>query len=169
MAAEDLAIRYSVDKEKAKIAGILHDITKEWSKEKHFRFAKEYDIKFSDYELASKKLLHALTGSYYLKYILKIKDHEIINAVRFHSTARSDMSLLEKIIYISDFISEERRFEGVEELRELSRENLESTMICGLAYSLHELVSEKRIIHPNTFKAYNEAIFNKVKIQNIKI
>ncbi|MDR1364467.1 MAG: bis(5'-nucleosyl)-tetraphosphatase (symmetrical) YqeK [Oscillospiraceae bacterium] len=160
LAAAKFAVKLNENVEKAQIAGILHDIAKEWSKEEHMSFIKKHGIKLLNHEFASKKLLHALTGSYYAKFVLKIKDYDIINAIRFHTTARKGMSNLEKIVYVSDFISAERSFEGVKKLRDLANKNFEAAFINGLIYSICELTEKKQIIHPDTFKAYNEFIFN---------
>ncbi|GMB10432.1 MAG: bis(5'-nucleosyl)-tetraphosphatase (symmetrical) YqeK [Candidatus Improbicoccus devescovinae] len=153
-----LAEKYGADPEKAKIAGILHDITKEWSYTEHMNFVNKYKISVSKYEILSKKLLHSLTGSFYIKYILKIGDPDIINSVRYHTTAHENMSMLEKIVYISDFISEDRTFYGVERLRNLANKSMQSVITEALGFSIAELVSEKRIIHPNTLKAYNQVM-----------
>ncbi|BED91959.1 MAG: bis(5'-nucleosyl)-tetraphosphatase (symmetrical) YqeK [Candidatus Improbicoccus pseudotrichonymphae] len=156
--AAKLAKKYGGRPEKARIAGILHDITKEWGYRKHLDILKKYGVKVNKYEINSKKLLHALSGSVYIKYILEIKDKDIINSVRYHTTARSGMSLLEKVVYIADFISEERTFFGVEYLRSLADKSLDSVFPAAINQSMRELINSKRIIHPNTFNAYNESI-----------
>ena len=103
-----LAFKYDVDDRKAVIAGILHDITKEWVLEDHLSFLHTHNIGVSSYEYASPKLFHAITASCYAKIVLKITDVEILHAIRFHTTGRANMSKLEKVIFLADGISEER-------------------------------------------------------------
>ena len=92
------------------------------------------------------------------EYELGIEDEDILNAVRYHTTARKGMTTLEKVIYIADFISAERDYPGVDELRRASRESLERVMLEGLSFSMCDLSKRKMLIHPNTFEAYNEIL-----------
>jgi predicted HD superfamily hydrolase involved in NAD metabolism len=156
--AEELALRYGTDPEKARIAGILHDITKEWTIAKHMEFIEKHEIKITKFELASKKLLHALTGSCYVKRILKINDRDIINSIKYHTTARRGMNTFEKIIYIADFISAERNFPEVEKMRKFAAQNLKTVMPIATELVLRELLDSRRLIHPNSIDAYNEAM-----------
>jgi nicotinate-nucleotide adenylyltransferase len=158
-----LAVKYGASREKAKISGILHDLTKEWTNFEHMKFITENNIPITRYEIASKKLLHAITCSFYLQIVLKIRDFDIINAVRFHTTARKGMSMLEKVVFIADFISAERNFNGVNKLRMLAERSMESVMPEALSFSIVELVDEKKVIHPDTFEAYNEVIFENLE------
>ena len=81
-----------------------------------------------------------------------------MNAVRYHTTARKGRTTLEKVIYIADFISAERDYPGVDELRRASRESLERVMLEGLSFSMCDLSKRKMLIHPTTFEAYNEIL-----------
>lgn len=158
-AAKWLAYKYGADKDKAIIAGVLHDITKEWKTKEHWSFLHNYNIGLSRYEYASKKLYHSITGSCFCKIFLRINDLEILNAIRFHTTARQNMAILEKIIYIADFISDDRHFDGVHRLRTLASVNLDAAVFEGLSITIKDLASEGTLIHPNTLKAYNEYVF----------
>ena len=158
-AAKWLAYKYGANEDKAVIAGVLHDITKEWKTTQHWQFLHKYNIGISKYEYASKKLYHSITGSCYCKVFLRITDLEILNAIRFHTTARPHMTLLEKVIYIADFISDDRHFEGVQRLRSLASMNLDTAVFEGLSVTINELASEGSLIHPNTLNAYNEYVF----------
>lgn len=164
-AAEKLAKKYGCDTEKAKIAGVLHDITKERNVEEQLKFVYDFGIEVSEFELNSKKLFHAITGSAYAKNVLQIKDPDIINAIRYHTTARKGMSLLEKIIFIADFISEDRDFKGVDELRKLAYKSLDGTMMEGLAYVIKDLIEDNKPIHPDTFEAYNEIALKRGEVK----
>ena len=160
-AARWLAIKYGADEKKAIIAGMLHDITKEWNTADHMKFLHNYNIGITKCEFASKKLLHAITGSCYAKIFLKISDKSILSAIRFHTTARSGMSVLEKVIYLADFISDDRTFSGVNRLRALAALNLDDAVFAGILDSMKELIEKSSIIHPNTLNAYNEFVINR--------
>lgn len=165
-AAKWLAYKYGADENKAVIAGMLHDITKEWKSTQHWQFLHKYNIGLSKYEYASKKLYHSITGSCFCKTFLRINDLEILSAIRFHTTARPNMKLLEKVIYIADFISDDRHFEGVARLRSLASVNLDAAMFEGLSVTISELASEGSLIHPNTLNAYNDYVFGANKNTN---
>ena len=154
-----LAFKYGADEDKAVIAGMLHDITKEWKIRDHLEFLHKKNIGVTKYEYACKKLFHSLTGACLVHSSFKIMNLDILNAIRFHTTARPGMSKLEKIIYVADFISDDRSYGGVNRLRALAALNLDSAVFAGLIDTIKELVHEGSIIHPNTLNAYNEYIF----------
>ena len=161
--AQELAERYGADKVKARTAGILHDITKERSYKEQIRLINKFNIKATRLELSARGLLHAITGSAYVENVLGIKDREILNAIRYHTTARANMGIIEKIVFISDFISDERDYPGVERMRILSRRGLDEAMLGGISFTVSSLMKSKLAIHPDTFWAYNEAIFKRNK------
>ena len=94
---------------------------------------------------------------------------DIFNAIRFHTTARAGMSNLEKVVYLADFISEDRNFGGVDKLRALASLSLNDAVFAGLADTIRDISHINKIIHPNTFNAYNEFVFLKEKEKNLKI
>ena len=120
-AAEELARQYGADEEKAWIAGILHDILKETPGEEQLRMLDGFGIALTDLERSAPKLWHAITGAAYLEHTLHIQDREILDAVRYHTTGRADMTLLEKILFVADYTSADRQFDGVDRLRSLAR------------------------------------------------
>ena len=95
--AKELAVRYGADPQKAWIAGMLHDILKEQSKEEQLKMMDEFGIILTDEEHNAPKLWHAILGAAYLERQGGISDREILNAVRYHTTAHADMALLEKV------------------------------------------------------------------------
>lgn len=155
-----LAKIYGVDEKKAEVAGILHDITKEVPKDEQLQIIRCFGIIMTDVEFCSIKLWHAITASIYLEKILGIKDRDILNAVRYHTTGRAGMSKLEKIIFVADSISEDRKYSGVEKLRKKAYVSLDEAMLNGIAFTLNELVSKKYLIAPDTIFAYNEIMMN---------
>ena len=90
--------------------------------------------------------------------MLKIDDDDIFNAVRYHTTGRENMSLLEKVIFVADFTSFERDYDGVEEIRKVAYKDLDLGVIEGLAFSLKSLALDKKAIHNDTIEGYNYMI-----------
>ena len=158
--AVQLAEKYGADPEKAQIAGILHDVTKETPYPEQLQMMEGYGILLNDVEQAAPKLWHAISGAGFIQHEMGIDDPDILNAVRYHTTARKNMTVLEKVIYIADFISEERDYSGVEEMRKAAKESLEKVMLEGLSFSLCDLSRRKMLIHPDTFEAYNQILLS---------
>lgn len=156
--AKRLAEKYGGDSEKSYLAGLLHDITKNAPDEEHLQIFKEFGIILSDVEQNAKKLWHAMSGALYVKNILEINDPEIIDAIRYHTTAKADMSLPAKILYLADFTSKDRDYEDVDVIRKYVDESLEKAFVYALEYSITDLVNQGRAIHPDTVQAYNQAV-----------
>ncbi|MDQ5983696.1 MAG: diadenosine tetraphosphatase [Eubacteriales bacterium SKADARSKE-1] len=154
--AVKLAKIYGVDSNKAEISGLLHDVTKDMSKDDQLQIVRCFGIIMTDIEFRSAKLWHAITAPVYLEKIFGIKDRDILNAVRYHTTGRACMSKLEKIIFVADSISEDRKYSGVEKLRKKAYVSLEEAMLIGINFTLNELTNKKYLIAPDTIFAYNE-------------
>jgi len=151
--AVKLAERYGEDKEKAAVAGILHDITKRLSFEEQLEMCSNYGIVNDEDELKAPKLMHAKTGAALAKEKFNIDD-DIYSAIRYHTTGKPDMTLLEKILYLADYIECTRDFEGVEELRTLAYEDIDKAMALGLKMSLDEISSKGQNPYKDTKEAY---------------
>lgn len=158
--AVKLAKRYGGDEEKAAIAGILHDITKEMPKEEQLQIMLESGIILDDIQKNAPKLWHGISGSVYIKNHLDIDDEDILNAICYHTTGRAGMSLLEKIIFVADFTSEERTYKGVATMRKKSRKSLEDAMLYGFKFTFSDLSSRELAIHPDELACYNEIVLN---------
>lgn len=156
--AVELAKIYGCDTEKAMIAGMLHDITKETPVEEQLKIITEGGIILDDVEKSSTKLWHPISGSVYIRDIVGITDNDIINSVRYHTTGRAGMSLLEKIIFVADFTGDERNYNGVDIMREKSLRSLEEAMLYGLQFTINDLSKRMMTIHPNALACYNELI-----------
>lgn len=155
-----LAEKYGADREKAYVAGLLHDICKDESAESLLKTLDRFDIIMSTLEKNAPKLWHAMAGAGYVRNELGIEDSEIIDAIRYHTTARADMTLLDKILYLADFTSVDRTYDGVEQMREAVDVSLEAAMDEALSFSITDLVEARRAIHPDTVAAYNQMILN---------
>lgn len=154
--AKRLAIKYGGDADKCYLAGLLHDITKNTRDEEHLKLFETFGIMLSDVEKNAFKLWHAMSGETYLRNVLGVNDEEILDAVRYHTTAKSNMSLTAKILYLADFTSLDRDYPDVDVIRKYVDESLEKAFIYALQYSITDLVEQKRAIHPDTVDAYNE-------------
>jgi predicted HD superfamily hydrolase involved in NAD metabolism len=101
-------------------------------------------------------LWHAIAGAAFLEHILHIDDRDLLNAVRYHTTARAGMSLLEKVLYVADFISADRNYPDVDVMRRLAEESLEKAMRYALEYTVKDLEKKGQPVHPDTLAALQE-------------
>ena len=159
-----LAREYGADEQKAYLAGLLHDITKNAPKEEHLNIFETFGIILTNIEKNAHKLWHAISGANYVKYILLIDDEEIYDAIRYHTTAKAGMSLLSKILYLADYTSADRDYEDVDVIRELVDMSLEDAYLYALKYSITDLAENGRAIHPDTFEAFNACVLKGVNI-----
>ncbi len=153
----ELAEKYNLDTEKAYLAGIMHDVLKELPEDEMLRFFDEHNIKLTKLERNAPKLWHAIAGARYLKEKYDF-DEDILSAVRYHTTGKEEMSVLEKILFVADFISLDRDYNGVENMRERAKISLETAMEEGLRFTVNELSEKCLAIHPDTISAYNEIV-----------
>lgn len=151
--AVKLAMKWGEDPENAAEAAILHDITKKLSLSEQLILCDKYGIINDTVEEHNVKLLHAKTGAAMAKELFNISN-EVYEAIRWHTTGKTDMTLLEKIIYMADYIEPNRDFEGVERLRELAYENLDAAMALGLKMSLEDIRSYGQEPYIASIEAY---------------
>lgn len=147
-----LALYWGEDPGLAAEAGILHDISKGRDRDSQLKLCSHYGIIADDDELKNTKLLHAKTGAALARDMFGAGD-KVYNAILWHTTARADMSLLEKIIYMADYIEPNRSFDGVSELRKLAYEDLDKALILGLRMSLGDLEEHGITPHQNSLEA----------------
>ncbi len=147
-----LAEKYGADMEKARIAALLHDCTKRLSMPEQLALCEKYAIELDELEQRALKLLHAKTGAEIARDVFGVDD-EIYNAILWHTTGRADMSLLEKIIYLADYIEPNRDFPGLAELREAVWEDIDKGLLLGLSMTVEEMKEMGNPIHKNTLEA----------------
>ena len=147
-----LAVRYGADVEKARRAALLHDCTKRLSKKEHLELCRQYGIPLDDVERKAGSLLHAKTGAEEARRVFGVDD-EIYGAIRYHTTGMAHMSLLEKIIYLADYIEPSRDFPGVEKLRKACYEDLDKGLLKGLEMTIGKLEAEGGPIHHAAIEA----------------
>ena len=155
-----LAEKYGGDKDKCYLAGLLHDITKNDSPEEHLKIFESFGIMLSVVEKNAEKLWHAISGAAYVKYKLEISNSEIIDAIRYHTTAKANMSLLAKILYLADFTSKDRNYPDVNIMRKLVDKSLDEAFVYALQYSIIDLTERSKAIHPDTVSAFNQVVLN---------
>ncbi|MBQ9414221.1 MAG: nicotinate (nicotinamide) nucleotide adenylyltransferase [Clostridia bacterium] len=159
--AKRLAAAYGADPGKAYTAGLLHDIMKNTEDEAQLQILNDFGILLDEVTRCSPKLWHAISGAAFIERVLRIDDPEIVTAVRYHTTARSGMSLLEQVLYLADFTSADRDYRDVDVMRRLVDEDKDAAMTYALAYTIKDLVKHGRPVHPDTLEAYNDYIMKK--------
>ena len=152
--AQKLAELNQYDEDKAALAGFIHDYAKQVSVEDYREVIK---TKGFDQDLLNwnRSIWHGIVGTYFIQRDLKITDSEILTAVRRHTTADVEMTTLDKIVFMADYIEPGRSFQGVEEARKITYANLDKGVGYQLAHTLEFLIEKRDKIYPRTLDAYN--------------
>lgn len=152
--AQRLAELNHYDEDKAALAGFIHDYAKQVSVEDYREVIK---TKGFDQDLLNwnRSIWHGIVGTYFIQRDLKITDSEILTAVRRHTTADVEMTTLDKIVFMADYIEPGRSFPGVEEARKITYANLDKGVGYQLAHTLEFLIEKRDKIYPRTLDAYN--------------
>jgi len=150
-----LATIYGENIEKARIAGLVHDCVKNKTDAQLIKITNDHKIQLDEISMQNPSILHGLIGSIIAREIMGIYDEDILNAIHYHTTGRKNMSILEKIIYIADYIEPLRIFDGVEELRNLSVEDLNAALIKSFDNTIKYVISQKQLLHIDTIDARN--------------
>ena len=154
--ASSLAMKYQVDVNSACIAGLLHDCAKYMSGNEMLDKAKSFKIDISVSEYEKPDLLHAKLGSYFAEHKYNISDKDILSAIRFHTTGKPDMSLLEKIIYIADYIEPGRdKMPRLDIIRQVAFEDIDECLKMILEDSLNYLRESGMKIDTTTIDTYD--------------
>lgn len=156
--ALQLAEIYGADKEKVYIAGLLHDMAKELSLEEMNALTENLDI--DSYMRSSKALLHGPAGAVLAKNTFDIEE-EIYNAVFYHTTGRENMTLTEKIVFVSDMAEPSRTFNGIEKLRQIMLTDIDDAVVEASDLTLKYLIENKKNIYPLTVISRNYIINQK--------
>ena len=156
--AEKLARRYGADPEKARLCGILHDVMKDTPAQEQLKILEKSGIILTVAQMRNRKLWHALSGAAYLRDALGIADQEILGAVECHTSGKGGMSLLDKVLFVADYISADRDYPGVEELRVTAYRSLEEAMVEGIRFTVDELMGQELPVAAESIEAYNDAI-----------
>ena len=147
-----LAERYGADVEKARVAALLHDCTKKLNMEEQLELCGRYGIQLDELEQKALKLLHAKTGAAIARDVFGVDD-EIYNAIWWHTTGHAHMTLLEKVIYLADYIEPSRNFPGVDKLRAVCYKDLDEGLLMGLEMTIEEMTEMGNPVHHATIEA----------------
>ncbi len=155
--ARHLAQTYDYDEAIAELAGLLHDCAKYMDDDKKIALCKEYDVPISDAEYKNPSLLHAKCGAILAANEYQVTNPDILHAIRVHTTGVPDMNLLDKILFISDYIEPNRdKAPHLKELRKIAEQNLDLTTYHILKDTVEYLKKhEDQTMDPTTLAAYD--------------
>ncbi|SHE77172.1 putative HD superfamily hydrolase of NAD metabolism [Seinonella peptonophila] len=151
-----------LETEKVAVAAVLHDFCKCWPTIKLSQWI-EHELNNLDLLLYDKELWHAPVGAEVVRSRFGVEDEDILNAIRFHTTGRPNMSILEKVIFIADVVEPGRSFPGVDELRSLANSNLNQAILTSLNHTIRFLLDKGKKIYPLTLETRNALLDTLVK------
>lgn len=155
--AIELAENNDVDVKKAELSAIFHDYAKFRPKEEMASIIVEQNMPTQLLQYHH-ELWHAPVGSYLVKTEVGITDVDILQAIRFHTTGNKNMTKLDKIIFLADYIEPGRHFPGVDQVREVAAKNLDEAVIMALKNTIKFLLDKNQMIYPDTLETYNSLI-----------
>ncbi len=157
-AAIYLANKYGADPEEARIAALLHDYAKDYTEEELKAYVLQHQLEVDKVLLEAYQLLHGKVAASIAEIKFSIKNRDILNAIENHTTGRENMSMLEKIIYLADFIELGRSYPGVDELRLRAEESLDKAVLMAFNNTIKYVLDIEKLLHPNTILARNEIL-----------
>lgn len=152
-----LAEKYGANPKKAELAAIFHDYAKFRPKEEMKQIIIEQGMPAELLDFNS-ELWHAPVGAYLVENEAGITDQEILAAIKYHTSGRVGMTLLEKVIYLADYIEPGRHFPGVEEVREIAKVSLNKALIKSIQNTILFLMKKDQPVFPDTFFTYNDLV-----------
>lgn len=152
--AKELANIYGENEQEAELAGLIHDIAKEFTRGEIEDYAKAHKIKIDEVEQKQISLMHAKLGASIAKARYKV-NAEIQKAILYHTTGNRDMDTFAKIIYVADKTEENRKYDGVDYVRKLARENLDDAILFIIDFNIQKAIEGKTLIHPDTINLRN--------------
>ncbi|GAB1529789.1 MULTISPECIES: bis(5'-nucleosyl)-tetraphosphatase (symmetrical) YqeK [Brevibacillus] len=155
--ARELAERFGADPDKAELAGLLHDYCKCWPVEKMFEILVRHDMPTELLE-GEKELWHAFAAAIVIQTDLGVTDADILQAVRYHTTGRAGMSLLEKVVCVADYIEPNRVYPGVDFIRAKAMHDLDAALALALGGTIQFLIEKQKTVFPLTLTAYNDLV-----------
>ncbi|MBF7094378.1 bis(5'-nucleosyl)-tetraphosphatase (symmetrical) YqeK [Streptococcus sp. HF-1907] len=153
-AAQELAELHNYDVEKAGLAGLLHDYAKEVADADFLALIDKYDLD-PDLKNWNNNIWHGVVGIYKIQEDLGISDPEILRSIERHTIGAVDMTTLEKIVYVADYIEHNRNFPGVDEARVIAQASLDKAVAYETAHTVAFLASKAQPIYPKTIETYN--------------
>lgn len=153
-----LAKQYGADVKKAETAAIFHDYAKFRSKDEMKQIIIQQNMT-KELLIHSPELWHAPVGAYLVEKEAGINDAEVLDAIRYHTSGRENMTLLDKVIYVADYIEPGRIFPGADEVRELAKNDLNKALIVSMKNTILFLLKKNQAIYPETLQSYNFLVF----------
>ena len=150
-----LAMRYEYDMERAMLAGLMHDCAKCIPNAKKLKLAEKNGLEITELERNNPFMLHAKVGAMLAKVKYDIDDEEVLGAIRWHTTGKPNMNLLEKIVYVADYIEHNRDFPGVDQARKIAQVSLDRAVAYETARTVEHLAHQGLPIYPQTLETYN--------------
>ena len=154
-AAEKLAKLYGANVKEARLAAYIHDAAKYTKATDAISFLEKRGYSLSEEDKSMPELLHGLVGAIIGRDIMAIPYESVFNAARYHTTGRENMTLLEKVIFVADYIEPSRNFPGVMELRQLACEDLDRAIIKAYDNTIKYVIDGGKLIHTDTIRARN--------------
>ncbi len=153
--AVELAKIYGADVEKAKIAGLVHDCAKNMSDEKILDIAEKHGLHINEICKENPQLLHGSIAAIIAEEKMGITDNCLLNAVTYHTTGKKCMTVLEKILYVADYVEPLRNFTGVEILRAAAYEDLDKALLIAFDNTIKFVIEKGQLIHLDTIEGRN--------------
>ncbi|MBM7620342.1 putative HD superfamily hydrolase involved in NAD metabolism [Bacillus tianshenii] len=150
-----LAKKYGVDENKAELAAIFHDYAKFRDKEEMRNIILDQNMP-QDLLTHHDELWHAPVGAYLVEKEVGITDKEVLEAIKCHTSGKINMTTLDKVLYVADYIEPGRDFPGVEEVRESAESSLDIALIQAMKNTISYLLKRNQPVYPDTFHAYND-------------
>ncbi len=150
-----MACIFGEDAHKAYVAGLLHDCAKNFDRDKAFELCEKYRVELDDVLKKQPDLIHSFLGAAVAENEYGIKDGDVLNAIRYHTTGREAMSRLEMIVYLADMTEPGREsYTGLDKIRKLAYYDLESAVAEALNRTIGFNREKGRVIHPLSLKAF---------------
>lgn len=166
--SKQLAKLYNAPIDKVKIGAYLHDVAKFYKVEDMLKLIGNKYPEVNEGIYHNSQLLHGFTAAEIAQNELEINDDEILEAVRYHTIGKADMSITAKIVYLADAIEDDRDWSGVVKARKLAEKNIDLAIIYELDKKIEYLIKKNSLIHPNTI-AFRNDLLNKKKKERVKI
>ncbi|MFD3447663.1 bis(5'-nucleosyl)-tetraphosphatase (symmetrical) YqeK [Microbacteriaceae bacterium 4G12] len=152
--AIELAKRYGVDEKKAELAAIFHDYAKCRPIQEMEEIIQNEQLP-KDLLFYNKELWHAPVGAYLVEKEVGITDPDILQAIMYHTSGHEAMTMLDKVIYVADYIEPGRKFPGVDEVRELARHDINKALLQAVKNTIQFLLERNQTVYPLTVLTYN--------------
>ncbi|GGH28110.1 bis(5'-nucleosyl)-tetraphosphatase (symmetrical) YqeK [Paenibacillus segetis] len=152
-----LCERFGADPQKGDLAALLHDLAKYWPIEEQVAVIQDNNLNLELLQ-HDKQLLHAEVAAFVSQRDYGVEDPEVLDAIRYHTSGRVGMTLLDKIVCLADYIEPGRDFPGVDKIRELAQHSLDEALIAGFDSTISFLIEKRKVIFPLTMLARNDLI-----------